>query len=139
MAAINLNLEAIAPPIPARVLPEGDYPCRVVRSLLIKTRAGRPLLKFVYEVTAGPYAGARITDAMILDHEAGLSRLKNLAVRAGHPDPNRIADSEELHGLGFLAKVCVEEDDSGRAPARNQVRAYACLGGTPRGGEDQPA
>lgn len=139
MAALNLNLEAIAPAIPPRLLPEGEYPCRVDRSLLVKTRSGRPLLKFVYEVTAGPHAGARITDAMILDHEAGLSRLKCLAVRAGHPDPNRIGDSEELHGLAFLARLTVEADDSGLSPARNQVRAFASLDASARDGQDQPA
>lgn len=123
MAILDVNLEAVLPETD-QPLPTGDYPCRVADSLLIRSKSGRPLLKLVYDVTRGPFQGRRITDAMLLDHEAGLTRLKTLALRAGHPAPGRLHDSEELHGLRFTARVALEHNETGQSPPRNLVRGY---------------
>ena len=124
MAIIDVNLQAVPPETGPSLLPPGEYRCAVSSSLLIRSRTGRPLLKFVYDVLDGPHQGARLVDAMLLDHEAGLSRLKILAMRTGHPSPERLRDTEELHGLDFMAKVCVEHDETGNHPPRNLVKAY---------------
>lgn len=123
MAIIDVNLEAIHPEV-GSPLPIGEYHCRVADSLLIRSKSGRPLLKFIYDIVSGPEKGRRLIDAMLLDHEAGLSRLKLLALRSGHPNPNRLHDSDELHGLVFMAKVSVETDETGQYPPRNMVKAY---------------
>ncbi|GAB6038136.1 hypothetical protein JCM15519_26950 [Fundidesulfovibrio butyratiphilus] len=127
MAYIGAKLEAVHPEPPTPLLPAGEYPCVVTDSLLIKSRAGRPLLKLVHEVTEGPYAGRKIFDGVLLDHEPGLARLKMLAIKSGHPNPNFVSDSEELHGLRFVARLSVETGDDGETPLRNQVRAYKAL------------
>jgi len=127
MAVIDVNLESVHPPL-AQPLPSGDYRCRVSESMLIRSKSGRPLLKFIYDVLEGDHAGKRLLDAMLLDHEAGLSRLKTLASRAGHPNPNYLHDSEELHGLCFVAKVAVDTDETGYFPPRNIVKAYRSAG-----------
>ena len=126
MAIIDVNLEAVHPEL-GQILPAGDYLCRVADSLLIRSRSGRPLLKFIYDVVSGQHAGKRLLDAMLLDHEAGLARLKLLAARAGHPNPNYLHDSDELHGLSFMAKVAVDTDDAGTYPPRNIVKAYRAV------------
>lgn len=123
MPMLGVNLQAVEPDL-AKPLPAGDYSCRVAGSLLIRSRSGRPMLKFLYEVTEGPYQGRRLADSMLLDHETGLSRLKTLAIRACHPDPDRLRDSGELHGLTFVAKVAVETDDAGTTPPRPIIKAY---------------
>lgn len=123
MAIIDVNLEAIHPEL-GQPLPVGEYLCRVADSLLIRSKSGRPLLKFIYDVVSGPEKGRRLLDAMLLDHEAGLSRLKILATRCGHPNPNHLHDSDELHGLRFMAKVSLETDETGQHPPRNMVKAY---------------
>ena len=133
MAIIDVNLETVQPGL-GEPLPAGDYPCRVADSLLIRSKSGRPLLKFIYDVVDGAHAGRRLMDAMLLDHEAGLTRLKTLAARAGHPNPNYLHDSDELHGLRFVAKVAVEADENGHFPPRNLIRAYRPLA-SPGAGE----
>ena len=132
MAIIDVNLEAIQPGL-SEPLPPGDYECRVADSLLIRSKSGRPLLKFIYDVLGGPHGGRRLLDAMLLDHEAGLCRLKTLALRAGHPNPNFLHDSDELHGLRFVAKVLLETDETGALPPRNLVKAYRPAGAAAQG------
>ncbi|WP_243358079.1 hypothetical protein [Fundidesulfovibrio terrae] len=67
MAIIVVNLEAVQPGA-GQPLPAGDYPCRVADRLLIRSKSGRPLLKFIYDAVGGAHAGKRLMDAMLLDH-----------------------------------------------------------------------
>jgi hypothetical protein len=120
---LEVNLQAVKPDL-TDPLPAGDYACRVAQSFRIRSRSGRPMLKFLYDVTEGPFKGKRLVDSMLLDHEAGLSRLKTLALRAGHPDPDSLRDTGELHGLTFVAKVAAETGDAGTAPPRPIIKAY---------------
>lgn len=138
MTYIGAKLEAVHPEPPTPLLPPGEYSCVVSDTLLIKSRAGRPLLKIVHQVAEGPFAGRKIFDGVLLDHEPGLARLKMLAIKSGHPNPNFVGDSEELHGLRFVAKLSVETGDDGETPLRNQVRAYKSLDAQagPRGGSE---
>jgi hypothetical protein len=70
----------------------------------------------------------RVWDIMSLGNEVSMKRLKALAVCAGHPNPNFIADTEELHGKELMVRLKIEKDKDGQYEDKNKVSAFKPLG-----------
>jgi hypothetical protein len=130
MAQLNANLTNYESETGFDVLPPGWYHARVIDSEIKHGNKG-PYINWTYEIVGRPN---RVWDIMSTGNEISMKRLKSLAVCAGHPNPNYIADTEELHGKEFQVRLKIEKDPSGQYDDRNKVIAFKPLGA----GTDNP-
>lgn len=94
------------------VWPAGDYRMMVTESEFKQTRAGDgQCLHLKLERLDG---GGYLMDFLTLKHPKEIvetiakAKLKELAIGSGHPDPNRVGDSEELHRKPVTVRIGVE-------------------------------
>jgi hypothetical protein len=129
MAQISLNMEGVDHQTSFEPLPAGVYVCQVTDSGAKFSKNNRPNLNITMTVVDGEFTGRKIFDNFTLDHEIGLKIFKTLCVVAGHPNPNFVRDSEELHGLYAKVRIAIKEDP-GYAP-KNVVKGYMAADGSP--------
>lgn len=116
MAMLNQNLsnaevqtDSFAP------IPDGEYFCTVCDSQIRKTKSGDDQLSLTYRIDDGEYKGRKVFDNFNLWSmnqqalEISQRNLKTLATVGGHPNPNFIQDSSELHGLHFMLRIKTKE------------------------------
>ena len=99
-------------------VPDGEYLCTVCDSKIRTTRAGDQQLSLTYRIDAGDYKNRKVFDNFNLWSmnqqalEIAQRNLKTLATVAGHPNPNYIQDSSELHGLQFTIRIKTKEGEN---------------------------
>ncbi|WP_449246300.1 DUF669 domain-containing protein [Desulfarculus baarsii] len=121
-------------------VPPGDYVVRITDSRVGQAKSsGNAMAEFELEIEGPSHVGRKLWDRFVLGHEVGMSRLKNLATAAGHPNPSYIRDTEELHGLRALARVKIEEDKTGQYDPKNKIGVYKPLNGAPIASGPRPA
>ena len=129
MAIINANLSNVKASGNFEPLPPGEYQVKIVDSAVIATKTGKPMLKVEMTVEDNGAAGfsatligRKIWEQFVLENEIAQSRLKGLASAAGHPHPDMIRDSEELHGLRLAIRVKIENDE--QYGPRNKITTF---------------
>lgn len=120
MAQLNANLSKYEVQEDIKPLPPGEYTAKIVDSELKQGPSGS-YIRWTFQVIGYPN---RIWDTMSLGNEISLKRLKTLATVSGHPNPNFIADTEEMHGLECVIKIRVEEDPTGKYDPKNVITAF---------------
>lgn len=117
-------------------IPPGRYELEVVDSDLVQTKSGKGmLLKLQHRVTSGQFENRRIFTQHNFQHEnataqeIGQREIKNLCAAIGHMGP--LEDSNDLHGIPFMASVKIEQDKSGQYEPKNAISRFI-----PRGGAD---
>ncbi|MGD9216518.1 MAG: DUF669 domain-containing protein [Desulfobacteraceae bacterium] len=123
MAQLNANLTNYESETGFDVLPPGWYHAKVIDSAIKQGNKG-PYINWTYEIVGRPN---RVWDIMSTGNEFSMKRLKSLAVCAGHPNPNFIADTEELHGKEFLVQLKIEKDPSGQYGDKNKASGFKPL------------
>jgi hypothetical protein len=99
------------------------------------SRNGNHMVKLTLAIQSGQHKGRWLFDQMMLTGspdaiETGKRRMKELLTVIGHPNPNYLADTDELLGGLCQAQVAVETQ-TGYAP-RNVVKYYAKQGHNPQ-------
>lgn len=129
MAIINANLSNVKASGNFEPLPPGEYQVKIIDSDVITTKTGKPMLKIEMAVEDNGAAGfsahligRKIWEQFVLENEVAQSRLKGLASAAGHPHPDMIRDSEELHGLRLSLRVKIENDE--QYGPRNKITTF---------------
>jgi|GEM_PF-1444456 len=98
------------------LLPPGEYPATIIASEIRESRAGDRSLSLTYRIDDGRYHGRRVFDDLRLWHsnqtvrEIAARALKTIATVSGHPNPNYIGNSEELHGRQLILKLSIRKD-----------------------------
>ncbi len=118
------------PPLwPRGPVPAGTYEASIVGAYL-DNFSPNPILALTWMVSEGEYRGRRVFDWLPLEGEVkptgfGYGKFLAIARAIGHPSPESIKNSDELHGRPGLIRVeTVELEDE---PV-NEVRGYAPLG-----------
>lgn len=86
------------------LLEPGDYDVTIVDTMLKQTKDGRKQFTVVLETDSG----RRIYGHCPLHLDFGLIRFKRLLLACGHPTPDRINDTEELHGRRCRVRVKIK-------------------------------
>jgi len=123
MANLGIDLTGIEAQEGFDLLPPGDYHARVANSE-IKEGAKGPYIQWEFEIVGKPN---RVWDIMSLSNKISLQRLKTLATVAGHPNPNNLQDTEELHGLECIVKLKIEHDKTGMYDDKNRISSFKPL------------
>jgi len=126
MAYLNQDLSDQEAGLDFPVLPKGAYIAQIIGSEIVYTNAGNMGLSLTWFVMAGQFAKSEIRDYIVLSGSDkgvafGRKKLKTIAVAIGHPNPNRIENSEELHGMPCEISVSIQEYNG---VDRNQVNNY---------------
>ena len=124
-AQLNVNLAGVEGQTGFEPLPPGWYSARVVDSEIKEGPKGN-YIRWTFEINGKPN---RVWDTMSLSNEVSMQRLKGLAVAVKHPNPNFIADTEELHGKGCMVRLKVEVDPSGKYDPKNTISAFKPIDG----------
>jgi len=122
MARLNLDLSDYDAMDDFGPVPPGDYVVTVVNSEVTHSKAGNLMAILTFEVAGPTHAGRKLWDYYVLNNDVAMRRLKSLAQAGGHPNPNFIRDTEELHGLQCIVRVTVEEQE-GYSP-KNKIVAF---------------
>jgi len=139
MAQINANLEGVTPQEGKgfEVRSPGWYPLRINDSD-IKTKEGsEPCIHLEIVIEDGRPGkvwdylslGQKLTKSGKTAQEISFERLKAIAIAVGHPNPNYIADTGELHGLRCLGKLKIKKDPKGVYDDKNEITAYKPITG----------
>ena len=131
MSYLNMDLNDVPTGMGFDPVPAGDYPAQIVDSEVTSSKQDNMMLTLTWLVIEGEYAERMIFDrAMLSGSEKsvafGKRRLKTIADAIGHPNPNRIDDSAELHGLPCLITVTVRKGNEGYSDS-NEVKDYKSL------------
>jgi hypothetical protein len=104
MARINLNLSEVETKS-YPVLPENWYPATVMDSELTTSRAGDAMIMWTWRLDNN----RQLRDYTLIEALSGMEKVKKMASSLGHPNPDYVGDSDELHGLRCLIKVVVKD------------------------------
>ena len=125
MALLNKNLSDYDGQIDFEPLPAGWYQARVDDSEMCEGPKG-PYVKWTFVIPGKPN---KIFDNMSMGNEISMKRLKSLAISCGHPNPNFIGNSEELHGKECFIRLKIEVDKSGQYDPKNAISAFKPFNG----------
>ena len=110
-------------------IPPGRYELEVVDSDLVQSKSGKGmLLKLQHRVVSGAYENRRIFTQHNFQHdnataqEIGQREIKYLCAAIGHTGP--LEDSNDLHGIPFMASVKIERDQSGQYEPKNAISRF---------------
>lgn len=128
MSYLNMDLSDAKVGLDFEPVPAGDYQAQVIDSELTQSKSDNTMLTLTWLVIDGEQAERLIFDRVMLSGSDksvafGKRRLKTIADAIGHPNPNRIEDSGELHGLPCLITVAVRKSTEGYSDS-NEVRNY---------------
>lgn len=127
MAQLNANLTNVDGQVGFETLPPGWYRAQVVDSEIKEGPKGN-YIRWTFAISGKPN---KVWDTMSLANEISMKRLKGLAIAAGHPNPNFIADTEELHGKECMVRLKVETDPTGQYEPKNAISAFKPVDGAP--------
>lgn len=143
MAQINMDLSRVQAHTSRDPLPPGDYQVKVIDSDVVMTKSGKPMLKVEMAVEDNGMGlpvnliGRRVWEQFVLENEVAQSRLKGLASAGGHPHPDTIRDSEELHGLRLIVRLKVKQDE--QYGPRNEISSFKAIAPTGSSFSSAPA
>lgn len=111
------------------VLPAGNYLVTCVAAQVKPTSNSQgTYIECEMKVAEGDAEGRKIWHRFNIQNnndkaqEIGLSQLKTFMVKAGHPDPNKLTEVNELCGLSAVARVIVRQDP-GYNPS-NEIKSF---------------
>lgn len=117
-------------------IPPGRYELEVVDSDLVQAKSGKgTLLKLQHRVVSGPHENRRIFSQHNFQHEnataqdIGQREIKALCAAVGHMGP--LEDSNDLHGIPFMATVKMSKTTPEYPDPKNEIGRFI-----PRGGAD---
>lgn len=130
-----------------RALPSGDYAFTITDSDYKDTKGGDGKCLHLLLECVEPDRSAKLRDFLTLRHpnsdtvRIAKARLKSIAIAVGHPNPDYVKRSEELHNIPMLCRVSREEAEEPKYGDvdgwRNRIVSYKPMDG--RGTVDPPA
>ena len=127
MAKIDFNASEVPEDTGFEPIPEGDYMCQIVQSDMKenKKKTGQ-YLELRVQIQEEPYVGRLVFERLNLinpNETAVKIANRTLADICEACGVDEVEDSEELHGIEFVAHVVVTEPQ-GDYPAGNEVKKY---------------
>jgi len=131
MSYLNMDLNDTKVGLGFDPVPAGAYQAQIIDSELGHSKNDNLMLNLTWMIIDGDCAERMVYDRIMLSGSDkaitfGKRRLKTLAEAIGHPNPNRIDDSTELHGLPCLITVIVRKG-GGEYSDSNEVKNYQPL------------
>lgn len=131
MSYLNMDLSDAKVGLGFDLVPSGDYTALVIDSELTRSKNDNMMLNLTWLIIEGDLAERMVFDRIMLSGSDkaiafGKNRLKTLADAIGHPNPNRVDDSSELHGLPCLITVAIKKGDGDYSDS-NTVKNYRAL------------
>lgn len=115
-------------------VPAGSYRAQVIETELRQTKAGNgQYIRATFEILDGPHAGKKIFTNYNIAHsnpqtqEIGRGQLKAFLTYSGHPNPNMLRNTEEMHGRPVIINVIVKAGSGEYGPS-NEIKSYAAVG-----------
>jgi hypothetical protein len=126
MAFLNRDLNGVPAEMGFDPIPKGTYLAHIIESKDDTSKNDDLVLKITWMILEGEHEGRKVFDQIMLTGSDkavafGNRKLKTIAVASGHPNPNFIEDSEELHGLPCQIVVGVRTWEGAE---RNEVKDY---------------
>ena len=147
MANLGQQFDAsqVAPSTGYDVIPKGEYVMRITDSDVVQNSAQTgTILKLTLEVASGEYAGRKVFDQLNLTNPnemaVKISR-ERLSAYCHATGVIQLQDSQQLHGIPFVAKVKIKVDKNGVYDDRNEISSCKKLdqgAGQPQGFGGQP-
>ena len=147
MANLGQQFDAsqVAPSTGYDVIPKGEYVMRITDSDVVQNSAQTgTVLKLTLEVVSGEYAGRKVFDQLNLTNPnemaVKISR-ERLSAYCHATGVIQLQDSQQLHGIPFVAKVKIKVDKNGVYDDRNEISSCKKLdqsAGQPQGFGGQP-
>lgn len=139
---VNLDLTGASVNTGKTVLPTGLYNSVIAAAEVKETSKNGHGLVVTFKVEDGDHAGKQFDDFLNINNtnpdtvKWALNSLKTILTKGGHPNPNHLADTNEL--LGLRMKVSVEEyadsyvkDGVTKETTNNKIMFYASQDGNP--------
>lgn len=127
MTTLNFNANEVPEDEGFEQIPEGEYSCQIIRSEMKDTKAGTgQYLELRVQILDAPYTGRLIFERLNLINQNEVAvkianrTLADICLACGL---DKVEDSEELHGIEFIAKV-VETEAQGDYPPGNEIKKY---------------
>lgn len=127
MANLGQQFDAsqVAPSTGYDVIPKGEYVMRITDSDVVSNSAQTgTVLKLTLEVVSGEYAGRKVFDQLNLTNPnemaVKISR-ERLSAYCHATGVIQLQDSQQLHGIPFVAKVKIKVDKNGVYDDRNEI------------------
>ena len=129
MAYLDMDLHDTPDTMGFDPIPAGDYVAQIIESDIGTSKKGYMMLNLTWVIMDGPYAERLVFDRVMLSGSDasiafGKNKIKTIASATGHHNPNRVNDSEELHGRPCSIIVTIREWDGEN---RNEVKNYKPL------------
>ena len=137
-AALNFNAANVEPDTGFDPIPAGDYTVIINDSDMKQTKSGNGYyLQCTLQVIDGPFANRLLWHRMNIQNpnqtaqDIGQRQLSALCRAVGKM---QVADSAELHGIPFIARVTVRQDDNyGNSNEVKSVKAVNAQASQPTG------
>ena len=127
MANLGQQFDAtqVAPATGYDVIPKGEYIVRISDSDVVENNAKTgTILKITLEVAEGQYQGRKIFDQLNLTNPNEMAvkiARERLSAYCHATGVIQLQDSQQLHGIPFIAKVKVKVDKNGVYDDRNEM------------------
>lgn len=128
MTELNLDLSGVEAMDDFGPVPPGDYDITVANAEISYSRAGNRMAVLTFEIVGPTHAGRKIWEHFVLHNDVAKRRLKSLVQAGGLPNPNFIRNVEDLHGLRFVGRVAIEEQE-GYSP-KNTITHFKPIQGS---------
>lgn len=133
MVAINFNAAQVEPNKALEAIPTGQYPVMITASTQKPTKNGLgQYIEFEMTVQGGEYAGRKVFDRLniVNDNQTAVdiaySTLSSICHVTGRL---QIQQTEQLHGVPFIAVVQKKERDDQPGNFTNEIRGYKDING----------
>ena len=146
MVALNFNASAVQPNQALEAIPSGQYPVMITASQEKPTKAGNgSYIELEMTVQGGQYNGRKVFDRLNIRNQnqtavdIAYSTLSAICHVTGRMN---IQDTQQLHGVPFVAVVTKKErdDQPGSGNMSNEVKGYKDINGNDPGhGGSAPA
>lgn len=138
MATLNFDATQVEPNAPMEAIPADWYNFTIVESEMKPTKDGEgSYLTLQLKVMDGQYAGRVVFDRLNLNNKNPVAveiAYRQLSAYCHATGVVQVADSQQLHGIPFKAKISVRTDPSGQYEPSNEVKAVKHIndgGGAP--------
>jgi hypothetical protein len=124
-----------------KALPEGNYRMMVSETEYKSTKNGSGMVLWIRVQCVEPeHSRSKWTEFLTIEHanpetvRIARAKLKSLAIAVGHPDPDFVEYSEDLHNTPFLASVAQEAASDPKYGdvngMQNRIAAYMPIPGS---------
>lgn len=131
MAELYFNPNDVPPDdrSPMDPVPPGKYELQVIESSVAQTKSGTGvMLNLTHEIVSGPYANRKIWTRHNYQNNnpeaqrIGQREIADLCFAIGHTDA--LNDSNDLHGIPYMANVGIEKDKTGQYADKNKISRF---------------